>query len=84
MGAAGQVEGDLDVVDGGGEVGGAVVDEFVGAEVAQEDVIVGAGGADDVRALRLGELDRRVSPSARRRGRGPAGRASPRSGRPAP
>jgi hypothetical protein len=42
------------------EVDGGVVDQLVGAQVPQEIVLVLSGGANHVRATRLGDLHREV------------------------
>ena len=58
------VEHHIDAVDVGGEVGGAVVDELIGAQARDEIMLGRARGADDVSAASLGDLNRQVPDAA--------------------
>jgi hypothetical protein len=58
------VEHHVDAVDMGGEVGGTVVDELIGAQARDEIMLGRARGADYVSAASLGDLDRQVPDAA--------------------
>jgi hypothetical protein len=65
--AADEVEDDVDVAHGAGDVGGRVVDRLIDAERPQELVLVASCRADHVRAASLRDLRREV-PDATGRG----------------
>jgi hypothetical protein len=52
------VEDHVDAVDVGGEVGGTIVDELIGAQARDEVMLGRARSADYVSAAGLGDLDR--------------------------
>lgn len=60
-----RVEDHVDVLGGLGEVDRVVVDGFVHSQGSQEVVLGGAGGADDVGAAGLGDLDGEMADAMR-------------------